>query len=318
MVSRTPVDLARKTPNVPLTRKDPGRMALYARQKAALDLINRAGGSIEKTRLVKLAFLMRQELMPEDRSFYGFVPYHFGPFSFALYHDMEKLATDGWIESGEEGFRLIDQERQPNPMPHEYRSAVDGVWRAYGRKGVSTLVEDVYARYPWYTARCKTMAKRAAAIPVATPAIYTAGYEGLSLDDFLDRLLRAGIQQLIDVRKNPVARRFGFHRSTMARTCENLGIRYRHVPDLGIPGDMRMDLDGQDARDRLFALYRKDILPRQEEAIARVELWMKEMPSVLVCMEAKPCECHRTHLGRELAKRTGLPLEDLGEVHATC
>jgi uncharacterized protein (DUF488 family) len=104
----------------------------------------------------------------------------------------------------------------------------------------------------------------------------------------------------------------------MARACDHLGIRYRHVPDLGIPGEMRLDLDGQDARDRLFALYREDILPRQETAIAPVETWMKAMPSVLVCMEAKPCECHRSHLGVELAKRTGLPIKDLGEVHAAC
>jgi uncharacterized protein (DUF488 family) len=293
-------------------------MALFARQKAALNLLDRAGGMIEKTRLVKLAFLLRHERMPEDQSFYGFVPYQFGPFSFALYHDMDKLADAGWIESGEDGFRLIDRIRKPNPMPPEYVGAIDGIWGTYGRKSTSALVDDVYARYPWYTARCKNVAKRAATIPTAAPAIYTAGYEGLGLDDFLDRLLRAGIHQLIDVRKNPVARRFGFHRSTMARACDHLGIRYRHVPDLGIPGELRIDLDSQAARDRLFAIYRKDILPRQEQAIAQVQALMTATPSVLVCMEAKPCECHRTHLGRELVKRTGLPLLDLGEVHAAC
>jgi len=293
-------------------------MALFARQKAALDLIDRAGGMIEKTRLVKLAFLMRHEQLPEDRSFYGFVPYHYGPFSFTLYHDMEKLAGAGWIESGDEGFRRINRGRKPSPMPVEYRNALDVIWQAYGKKGVTSLAHEVHARYLWYTARCTIATKRGAKLPVAPPAIYTAGYEGLSLDDFLDRLLRAGIQQLIDVRKNPIARCFGFHRSTMARACERIDIRYHHMPDLGIPRELRMDLDSQAARERLFSLYREDILPEQEESIAQVQELMTATPSVLVCMEAKPCECHRTHLGRELAKRTGLPLKDLGGIDAAC
>lgn len=79
------------------------------------------------------------------------------------------------------------------------------------------MVANVYREFPWYTLNSKNAARRAASAPVASPAVYTVGYEGLMLDGLLDLLLRVGIKRLIDVRCNPVARRFGFHKSTLDR-----------------------------------------------------------------------------------------------------
>lgn len=285
---------------------------MFSRQKALLELVDRAGGRIERMRLMKLAFLVRQEHLAGDAAFYGFVPYRFGPCSFTLYHDAAKLERDGWLVEEGRSFRRVGIERQPRPMPTVYLEAIDAVWRLHGRRSSSDLLDLVYDRYPWFTIHSDYEERRATKAPVADPAVYTAGYEGLGLEDFLDRLLRAGVRRLIDVRANPVARRFGFHRSTLDRNCDRLGIDYVHMGDLGIPGELRTDLFDQAARDRLFARYRAEILPRREEAIERARSLVEEMPSVLVCMEAAPCECHRTHLGEELARRTGLPLKDLG------
>ena len=44
----------------------------------------------------------------------------------------------------------------------------------------------------------------------ALAAVYTAGYEGNSIDRFLDRLMKRGIYSIIDVRSNPISRKYGF------------------------------------------------------------------------------------------------------------
>lgn len=41
-------------------------------------------------------------------------------------------------------------------------------------------------------------------------ALYTVGYEGLALDELLDRLRHERIDRLIDIRELPLSRRRGF------------------------------------------------------------------------------------------------------------
>ena len=87
----------------------------------------------------------------------------------------------------------------------------------------------VYRQYPWFTVNSKR--QQNAARPVAALAVYTAGYEGQQVDAFLNMLMRNGIQQLLDVRNNPVSRRYGFHKTTLGRLCKSLDIEYVHRPN---------------------------------------------------------------------------------------
>ncbi|NJM48439.1 MAG: DUF488 domain-containing protein [Alkalinema sp. RU_4_3] len=72
----------------------------------------------------------------------------------------------------------------------------------------------------------------------------------------MNLLLESGISRLIDVRFNPISRRFGFHRSTLGRLCGFLGIDYQHLPELGIPGSEREDLGASSQYESLFSNYR--------------------------------------------------------------
>ena len=59
---------------------------MLTRQKTVLSLLTQVGRPLSPTVFVKLVFLLRQETdLERDRSFYSFVPYNFGPFSFTLY-----------------------------------------------------------------------------------------------------------------------------------------------------------------------------------------------------------------------------------------
>jgi uncharacterized protein (DUF488 family) len=153
--------------------------------------------------------------------------------------------------------------------------------------------------------------------PVAPTAVFTLGYEGWPIDGFLDLLLRAGIQHVIDVRSNPIARRYGFHKCTLDRLCGKVQIKYSHFPQLGIPSGLRDGLGSVSQYEALFSRYEADILPGEGKAVAQVVALMKERPSVLMCMESDPSRCHRSRLASTVAGTTGLPIHHLGDHDAT-
>lgn len=273
-----------------------------------------AGGEATHLEVTKWAFLTRMETaMGGGASFYQFVPYQYGPFSFGLFQEVAAMTRDGLIEEAPNSRWRLTGIGQKEAKRAEVGSAAGArsIVKRFAGKPSKDLIDHVYDRHPWFTvnSEIRKLAKR----PVAEPAVFTAGYEGLLIDGFLDGLLKAGMARLIDVRHNPIARRYGFHKSTLNRLCCKLGIEYQHVPELGIPSEERQGLveGGAKERERLFGSYQRTTLKTQTTAIKAVALLVKERPSVLVCMEAKPCECHRSHLAKPVAALTGLPIKHL-------
>ncbi len=279
-------------------------------------MLAEAGGEATHLEVTKWAFLTRVETTAAGgSSFYQFLPYQYGPFSFGLFQEVAAMTRDGLVEevtAPQKRWRLTDAGRA------EARRAESGpaagarsIVKRFAGKPSNELIDHVYNRHPWFTVNSEI--RKHEKRPTAKPAVYTAGYEGLLIDGFLNGLLKAGIARLIDVRHNPIARRYGFHKSTLDRLCGKLSIEYRHIPELGIPSDDRQGLadGGMAERTRLFESYTRTTLTMQTAAIAAVAKLVQEKPSVLVCMEAKPCECHRSHLAKPVAALTGLPIVHL-------
>lgn len=282
------------------------------RQRALLRLLVEAGGTASHLDVTKWAFLLRQETPSRGGSaYFQFVPYKFGPFSFCLFQEAEALRRDGYLESVDVrtwGVLPAGQSSSENLAPR-VRTDVADVVRRFKRLSRRRLIEYVYNRYKWYTINSEI--DRRAARPVASPATYTAGYEGLLVDGFLNGLLQRGIRRVIDVRNNPVSRRYGFHKTTFARLCGSLEIEYRHFPQLGIESADRVCLDGPAAYSALFEHYEATTLRSHSLAIANVASLMSKMPSVLVCMEARPDKCHRSRLAKAVSEVANLPVHHL-------
>ena len=137
-------------------------------------------------------------------------------------------------------------------------------------------------------------------------AVQTIGYEGHSLESYLNTLLHGGVNLLCDVRKNPLSRKYGFSKNALARGCQGVGIRYEHLPELGIDSSQRRGLDTQADYDALFAEYRTSSLPRQGGALERIKGWIGEGARVaLTCYEHSPEQCHRHCVAAGLAERFG-------------
>ena len=290
---------------------------MLIRQKVILSLIEQMGdqmpdgtqGEVSRLQLVKWAFLLEKET--KMKTFYQFVPYHYGPFSFTLYHELKGLIRNNYIiePSKDEIQRTSDV--VPPPIESTLENEIKNFSRKYRSLSTEKLIDHVYSHYPWFTINAKKLENRREKRPEGKGAVYTAGYEGLHIDGFLNILLEAGIRQVIDVRGNPVSRRYGFHKSTLSKLCENLDLQYKHVPEVGIPSESRANLRHSSDYTLLFQNYQKKVLVNQQDAIKRISDWMTSRPSVLVCMEANPCFCHRSHLATQIANHTKLPIEHL-------
>jgi uncharacterized protein (DUF488 family) len=182
------------------------------------------------------------------------------------------------------------------------------------------LVAETYRRYPYYAIRSEILSRlrlepgaleriKKARPAIQTCGLLTIGYEGRNIEDFVNELLRNGVTLLCDVRRNPVSRKYGFAKSTLSRACEGVGIRYEHLPELGIDSEDRRGLEAQEDYDRLFAAYERDTLPRQEKSLTEIGKWIAEGTRVaLTCYERRPEQCHRNRIVNALERATGRTL----------
>lgn len=139
--------------------------------------------------------------------------------------------------------------------------------------------------------------------------IYTIGYEGATIEEFLSALKHAGVERVIDVRALPLSRRPGFSKSALAGALAEQGIDYVHLKALGTPKE------GRDAAKKgdvatLRRVYAGQLeLPEAQAQAARMRDLAAEKRSALLCYEREPDCCHRTLL--LAAEGEGVPVVDL-------
>lgn len=131
--------------------------------------------------------------------------------------------------------------------------------------------------------------------------IFTIGYEGTTMAEFLEALTSAGVERVIDVRALPLSRRPGFSKSPLRAALAEAGIDYVHLRALGTPADGRAAARTGRHED-LERIYASQLeLP---EAIAQgaqmLELAAEKL-SALLCFEREPAGCHRSLLLRWVA-----------------
>ena len=114
--------------------------------------------------------------------------------------------------------------------------------------------------------------------------------------EFLAALKGAEVEQVIDVRALPLSRRPGFSKSPLRAALAEAGIEYVHLKALGTPVEGRSAARSGRHED-LKRIYAGQLeLP---EAIVQSEQMRElaaEKPSVLLCYERDPAECHRSLL----------------------
>lgn len=293
---------------------------MLRRQRTTLALLHEAKQAVPATQLFKLMFLLAQEtFLKRDEAFYEFLPHKCGPYSFALNRELEALVSQCYLQEHHTGstntytVTPLGTKEQRN-VDSDTTRAVRLVYGKYGKLGIQPLLRDVYSRYPWFATRSELVHLIPQDVPrrvVAPPAVYTMGYEERSVDGFFDQLLRVGIRVILDVRANPISRKYGFAKKSLGTISGKLGMTYEHWPQLGISSGKRHGVETPSEFKQLFGYYDRVILPKVNADVMRMADHMRQTPSVLVCMERKAHDCHRSRLATILSGASGLSVVDL-------
>lgn len=120
--------------------------------------------------------------------------------------------------------------------------------------------------------------------------LVTIGYEGRTIDELVDVLVRAGVETVADVRQNPVSRKSGFSKRQLASRLEDVGISYVHEKTLGNPGENREGFRrGESEARRRFVEHLGDA----SDALSRITDLMDTSSVALLCYERSHSQCHR-------------------------
>ena len=142
--------------------------------------------------------------------------------------------------------------------------------------------------------------------------IFTLGYQGISLSDYIEALDRAAIDVVIDIRETAWSYKPGFSKAPLSIGLHEAGIRYIHLKSAGNPSKNR-----KTARNSQECLrrYKQHLLKNPgclDELSELIEVARREKQRIcLTCFEKHATECHRSVLIGELVKR----IRHLSPVH---
>jgi uncharacterized protein (DUF488 family) len=222
------------------------------------------------------------------------------------------MVKKGYLTEDDASFRKVDQNDYMKELkPIDYHSLL-GLKVSFGRMSSNDLTKHTYQNFPFYAIHSevaselldpKDLTKIVKLKPkISKTILYTIGYEGVSLENYLLKLIKNDVKLLVDVRKNPLSMKYGFSKNQLKKFCENLGIQYTHIPEVGIQSDQRQCLHTQQDYDQLFEIYNKESIPntRNEQRLI-IELLKQHQRIALTCFEANICQCHRKHLADAIA-----------------
>lgn len=130
-----------------------------------------------------------------------------------------------------------------------------------------------------------------------TADFFTVGYTGRTTEDLLQALLVNGVRTLVDIRQNAVSMyRPELSKANLKRAVERLGMCYVHLPELGVPRDIRAKAISAGSRDVIWSWYDEAVVGPYIGGNLHRFLNGVEHPAALMCTELCPQECHRHRL----------------------
>jgi len=294
---------------------------LYYRRKIVLALIQVFGGSLTAKSLQKYLFLLSREQVKKS---FDFIPYKYGCFSFQANQDLSTMAKYGYIsiEEGEHGrfIKLNSSDSFIELLETEDKRALLDIKERFGTFSQKELIGYTYRHYPYYAINSSiadVLLSKEELIAVAKqkreftePRLFSIGYEGISLESYINKLIINDVHVLCDVRKNAFSQKYGFSKSQLKTACEGVGIQYIHIPKLGIDSELRQELKTQADYDRLFDQYEATTIRNNLEALLYLKSILESEKRVAVtCFEKNPAQCHRSRVAKALLQLPNIDCE---------
>lgn len=281
---------------------------MFYRRKIILALLQQFEGQLDKIRLQKLLFLFAQKQVKAE---YDFIPYRFGCYSYSANADMTAMVKRGFLNEDEKSFEKKDNIDYLKQLKHADLKILQEIKTIYGKMSAKALMKHTYINFPFYAIKSEVaenilsqeeLEKVTKSKPKGNKTVlFTIGYEGISLEEYLVRLLKNDVKILVDVRNNAMSMKYGFSKSQLKKYCASLGIEYVHIPEVGIQSDQRQELNTQSDYDKLFAVYRKNNLTKTTNSQIEILKLLKQHRRIaLTCFESNICQCHRKHLAEAI------------------
>lgn len=273
---------------------------MYYRRKILFALLQVFDDKLDKISLQKLLFLFCQQ--QSEKSFY-FVPYKFGCYSFQANADLNTLVKYGLIMEAGVNWKKADTKDYLKEIKFIDKSAILYIKAQFGKYSKDELVNYTYKTYPYFAINstiAENVLNPSELIEVKNhrpsfkdTVLFTIGYEGVTLEEYLNKLIVNGIRVLCDVRKNSLSMKYGFSKCQLQKACQGIGIEYVHIPDVGIDSDKRKDLHTQSDYDNLFTYYKMNVLKTEILKLQEILLLLKDKKRIaLTCFESNIHQCH--------------------------
>jgi uncharacterized protein (DUF488 family) len=289
---------------------------VFKRRKILLALLDACGGELSSTDTVKLLFLYCAE---RGVNYYDFFPYRFGCFSFISYQDKRVLTQQGYLAELD-SFKLTRKAKRATQLEaEEQRQVKDFTKRTKHLRG-KTLIRHVYLSYPYFASRSEIKERILSdkermhilrQQPVQSgKCLMTIGYEGLTIDAYINKLIEHNVALVVDVRRNPISMKYGFSKTRFSNYLERAGIAYEHIPELGIASSLRKHLKTESDYRALFRDYAATLPERNEELRKIHQLVEHHQRVALTCFEGEPTSCHRHKITERLVleKNWSIPI----------
>lgn len=286
-----------------------------------LALIEAFGGKMPPICLQKALFLFTREQEKENR-IYSFVPYKYGCFSFNANHDINVLEKTGYLRSEEKDICVVTSGNYVFELNLFDSSILHAIYDKYKDFSDDDFIDYTYKMFPYYAINSEIAHKHLDAEQMklvsqkdhrkiyTNHTLYTIGYEGVSLEEYLNKLLIYGVRTLCDVRKNAYSQKYGFSKAQLLPACEGVGIKYIHIPELGIESNQRQALYTQADYDMLFEKYRNTVLERNNGQLERIiNLIGSDERVALTCFEKNVNQCHRTQIAKKIMGIPGITFD---------
>ncbi|HOF15521.1 MAG TPA: DUF488 family protein [Bacteroidales bacterium] len=285
---------------------------MYYRRKIILALLSVFDGQLTTKQFQKYLFLFTRK--QETKSF-DFIPYRYGCFSFQANQDVATLTNYGYCKITEirkvRFFELTKDDNFINTLKPEDRKSLLDIKEQFGNLNQKELIRYTYRQYPYYAIKSVIAenllnSTELNAIELqkqhySEKQLFTIGYEGISLETYINKLIINDVNVLCDVRKNAYSQKYGFSKKTLELACKSVDIEYIHIPDLGIVSDKRQELHTQADYDILFQEYEKTTLKENKASLLVIRnLLDKGKRVALTCFEKDPKQCHRTCVANAL------------------
>ena len=295
-------------------------LRLLYRQKVLLALLEVFRGNADSTDFLKLMFLY---CAYNKQKHYSFFPYRFGCFSFEIYKD-KRILTEKGLLADMDRFSVAQNTGMLYQLNASERRQMLDFARQLGDIRGDALIRKTYLEFPEYTVKSEIKDRilspdeQAGLFSVPDdlfkpePSIYTIGYEGIGIDEYLNKLIKNKLDVVVDVRKSPNSMKFDFNARALNNFLSKAGMEYIGIPDLGIPAEQRLTLDSMADYQALFEIYDREILPgRMSQVRCIAELIAAGKKVALTCFEAKHTMCHRYRIAVCLNREYGYPVVNL-------